>query len=160
MNLINKSQISLTFTMLCACFIKTGPGHIGYWVLAKCGDPSLTAGRGWHLDYGLLFSWTDCCCGSGLVAQLSMHDGHVSVAFNYFFSWKSPKIQSADPRNIKLNWCGLVEVQRLACDHATSPIIEKLRSKGVAMHAYGVSAYYAWTRNQLNDHGQSRLKWT
>ena len=32
----------------------------------------------------------------------------------------------------------VVEIQR-----TTPPIIEKLRSKGVAMHAYGVSAYYA-----------------
>ena len=29
------------------------------------------------------------------------------------------------------------------CDRATPSIIEKLQSKGVAMHAYGVSAYYA-----------------
>ena len=36
----------------------------------------------------------------------------------------------------------VVEIQRFVCDHATPPIIEKLRSKGVAMHAYGVSAYY------------------
>ena len=37
--------------------------------------------------------------------------------------------------------CLVVEIQRLVCDRATLPIIEKLRSKGVAMHAYGVSAY-------------------
>ena len=36
----------------------------------------------------------------------------------------------------------VVEIQRFVCDCATPPIIEKLRSKGVAMHAYGVSAYY------------------
>jgi hypothetical protein len=36
-----------------------------------------------------------------------------------------------------------VELQRFVCDRATPPIIEKLRPKGVAMHAYGVSAYYA-----------------
>ena len=34
----------------------------------------------------------------------------------------------------------VVEIQRFVCDRATPPIIEKLRSKGVAMHAYGVSA--------------------
>ena len=34
----------------------------------------------------------------------------------------------------------VVEIQRFVCDHATPPIIEKLWSKGVAMHAYGVSA--------------------
>ena len=38
--------------------------------------------------------------------------------------------------------CFVVEIQRFVCDRATPPIIEKLRSKGVAMHAYGVSAYY------------------
>ena len=37
----------------------------------------------------------------------------------------------------------VVEIQRFVCDRATPPIIEKLRSEGVAMHAYGVSAYYA-----------------
>ena len=37
----------------------------------------------------------------------------------------------------------IVEIQRFVCDRATPPIIEKLRSKGIAMHAYGVSAYYA-----------------
>ena len=34
-------------------------------------------------------------------------------------------------------------IQRFVCGRATPPIIEKLRSKGVAMHAEGVSAYYA-----------------
>ena len=37
----------------------------------------------------------------------------------------------------------IAEIQRFVCDHTTPPIIEKLRSKGVAMHAYGVSTYYA-----------------
>ena len=37
----------------------------------------------------------------------------------------------------------VVEIQRFVCDHTTPPIIEKLWSKGVAMHACGVSAYYA-----------------
>ena len=34
--------------------------------------------------------------------------------------------------------CLVVEIQCFVCDHA----ITKLRSKGVAMHTYGVSAYY------------------
>ena len=34
----------------------------------------------------------------------------------------------------------VVEIQHFVCDHATPPIIEKLRSKGVAMHTYAVSA--------------------
>ena len=33
--------------------------------------------------------------------------------------------------------------KHFVCDRAIPPIIEKLRSKGVAMHAYGVSAHYA-----------------
>ena len=37
----------------------------------------------------------------------------------------------------------VVEVQRFVYDRATSPIMEKLWCKGVAMHTYGVSAYYA-----------------
>ena len=36
----------------------------------------------------------------------------------------------------------VVEIQRFVCDRATLPIMEKLRSKGVTMHTYGVSAYY------------------
>ena len=35
----------------------------------------------------------------------------------------------------------VVEIERFVCDRATPPIIEKLQSKGVAMHAYGVSTY-------------------
>ena len=38
--------------------------------------------------------------------------------------------------------CFVVEIQCFVCDCATPPIVEKLRSKGVAMHAYGVSPYY------------------
>ena len=37
----------------------------------------------------------------------------------------------------------IMEIQHFVCDCTTPPIIEKLRSKGVAMHAEGVSAYYA-----------------
>ena len=37
----------------------------------------------------------------------------------------------------------VVQIQRIIYDHITPPIIEKLQSKGVAMHAYGISAYYA-----------------
>ena len=49
----------------------------------------------------------------------------------------------ANPRsNLRPIVCLVVEIQRFVCDRATPPIIEKLRSKGVAMHAYGVSAYY------------------
>ena len=36
----------------------------------------------------------------------------------------------------------VVEIQRFVCDRATPTIIEKLWSKGVAMHAYGVFIYY------------------
>ena len=51
-----------------------------------------------------------------------------------------------------------VEIQRFACDRATLPIIKKLQSKGVAMHAYGVSAYYTRSGNQLNGPGWSHSK--
>ena len=50
----------------------------------------------------------------------------------------------ANPRSsLRLITGFVVEIQRFVCDCATPPIIEKLRSKGVAMHAYSVSAYYA-----------------
>ena len=37
----------------------------------------------------------------------------------------------------------VVEIQRFVRDCATPSTIEKLQFKGVAMHMYGVSAYYA-----------------
>ena len=40
------------------------------------------------------------------------------------------------------------------------PIIEKLWSKGVSMHIYGISVYYTYTGSQLNGHGRSHSKWT
>ena len=36
----------------------------------------------------------------------------------------------------------VVEIQH---DRATPPIIEKLQSKGIVMHMYGISAYYVST---------------
>ena len=39
--------------------------------------------------------------------------------------------------------CLAVEPQHFVFDCATPSIMEKLRSKGVAMHACGVSIYYA-----------------
>ena len=49
----------------------------------------------------------------------------------------------ANPRSsLRLIMCLVVEIQRFVYDHATPPTIEKVRSKGVAMHAYNVSAYY------------------
>ena len=40
-------------------------------------------------------------------------------------------------------------IARFVCDCATTIENEKLRSKGIAMHVYSVSAYYACTGNQL-----------
>ena len=51
------------------------------------------------------------------------------------------------------------ELQCFVCDCVTPPIIEKLRSKGVAMHTYGVSVYDAYTGSQLNGPGWSCSKW-
>ena len=48
----------------------------------------------------------------------------------------------ANPRSsLRPIVCLVVEI-RFVCDRATPSIIEKLRSNGVAMHAYGVCAYY------------------
>ena len=38
-----------------------------------------------------------------------------------------------------------MELERFVCDRATPPIIEKLRSKDIAMHAYSISVYYVPT---------------
>ena len=56
--------------------------------------------------------------------------------------------------------CFAVELQHFLCDRTTPPTIEKLRSKSVAMHAYGVSIYYTYTGSQLNGPGWSCSKWT
>ena len=49
----------------------------------------------------------------------------------------------ANPRSsLRLIARFVVEIQRFVCNCATPPIIEKLLSKGIAMHMYGVSAYY------------------
>ena len=53
---------------------------------------------------------------------------------------------------------GVFFSENRVCNHATPPIIEKLPSKGVAMHPYGVSVHYAYTASQLNGPGWSRLK--
>ena len=47
---------------------------------------------------------------------------------------------------------------RAICDHTTPPTIEKFWSKGVAMYAYGVSVYYAYTGCLLNGPVWSCLK--
>ena len=47
----------------------------------------------------------------------------------------------------------VVEIQRFVCDRATPPIIEKLRSNGVAMHAH------AWRFRILRVTRKS-IKWT
>ena len=50
----------------------------------------------------------------------------------------------ANPRSsLRPIVCLVVEIHRFVCDHATPPIIKKSWSKGVAMHVYGVTAYYA-----------------
>ena len=51
------------------------------------------------------------------------------------------------------------ELQCFVCDRATPPVIEKLQSKGIAMHTYGVWVYYAYTGSQLNGPGWSCSKW-
>ena len=38
--------------------------------------------------------------------------------------------------------CFVMEIQHFVYDRAAPSIIEKFRSKDVAIHAYGVSAYY------------------
>ena len=51
-----------------------------------------------------------------------------------------------------------VELQSFVCDRATPPTIEKLWSKDVATHRYGISVYYEYTGSQLNGPGWSCSK--
>ena len=41
-----------------------------------------------------------------------------------------------------------LKIVRFVCDRATTIQNEKLRCKGVATHAYGVSVYHTYTGNQ------------
>ena len=43
-----------------------------------------------------------------------------------------------------------MELERFVCDRVTPTIIEKLQSKGIAMRAYGISVYYAYTGSQMD----------
>ena len=51
-----------------------------------------------------------------------------------------------------------VELERFVSDRAIPSIIEKLRFKGVAMHAYSVSVYYTSLGNQLNVTGFAKTR--
>ena len=53
-----------------------------------------------------------------------------------------------------------VELQSFVCDRTTPPTIEKLRSKGVAMHAFSISIYYEYTRSQMDLGGAVQNEWT
>ena len=53
------------------------------------------------------------------------------------------------PPSLRPIACFALEIARFVCDLATRIKIEKLRSKGVAVYAYSISAYYACTGNQL-----------
>ena len=52
-----------------------------------------------------------------------------------------------------------LKIACFVCDRATTRWSKKLQSKGVAMHAYGVSVYHACTGNQLSQLGRSCPKW-
>ena len=50
------------------------------------------------------------------------------------------------------------KLQHFVYDRAAPPTIKKLRYKGIAVHAYGVSVYYVYTGNQVNGPGWNCLK--
>ena len=50
----------------------------------------------------------------------------------------------------------VVEIQRFICDHATPSNYDPKAL--LCMHAYGISAYHAIPRNQLNAPGRSRSR--
>ena len=66
-----------------------------------------------------------------------------SEFYDFLVSYIFDKLyHRANPRSsFRATVLFVVEIQRFVYDRATPPIIEKLRSKGVAMHAEGVSAY-------------------
>ena len=72
---------------------------------------------------------------SGKTAYRKIHEFLVSCTFDKLYHTASSRL------SLRQIACFTEELQRFVCDRATSPIIERLRSKGVAMHAYGVSVY-------------------
>ena len=81
------------------------------------------------------------------VSEKTRHIGFfVKVEFYVWLISSTIELTRIQVSDSGLAWPGCAlrcEIQRFICDRATPPIIEKLPSKGVAMHAYGVSAYYA-----------------
>ena len=143
-------------------------GHI-WWLTNSCDGQSLRD-KAVNLKrvtmlckFVILWSDYSLICVQGLFWGVSMHTdmwpdlGKPSI-WDFSKSWAWCMV---DKLYHRANPCSsltpiahfVVEIQHFVCDRATPPIIEKLRSKGVAMHAYGVSAYYAWTGNQLNGPG-------
>ena len=76
-----------------------------------------------------------------------------SEFYDFLVSYICDKLyHRANPRSsFRATVCYVVEIQRFVCDRTTPPIIEKLQSKGAAMHTYGVPHT---TRDQKS------IKWT
>ena len=68
---------------------------------------------------------------------------HIANFMINFIELATYLIRSTTRSSFRANVRFVVEIQRFVCDCATPQIIEKLRSKGIAMHAYSISAYYA-----------------
>ena len=49
-----------------------------------------------------------------------------------------------------------MKLEHFDCDCTAPPTIEKLRSKDVAMYAYGISIYYAYIGSQMDLGGAIR----
>ena len=60
----------------------------------------------------------------------------VKIEFDKLYHRANP------PASLRLIVCFALEIVSFVCDRATCIENEKLRSKGVAMYAYSVSAYY------------------
>ena len=87
----------------------------------------------------LILSWT--------VTYVTVYGKTRHMGFSVKIEFNASMISSTieltrvpSPRPIERS---VMEIQHFVYDCATPSIIEKLRSKGVAMHAYGISAYYA-----------------
>ena len=90
-------------------------------------------------------SWQTLITMPTIICDRIWENPAYSEIYNFLVSYIFDKLfHRANPRSsFRATVRFVVEIQRFVCDRATPPIIEKLRSKGVAMHAYGVSAYYA-----------------
>ena len=71
------------------------------------------------------------------ISEITQHMGFF-VKVEFYVRLMSSNLCSSFRPTVRF----VVEIHRFDWNRATPPVVENLQSKAVAMHAYGVSAYY------------------